>query len=68
MIFHYGITQQGHYHIKNNLPCQDAHEFKLISDNFAIGAVADGLGSELYSDIASKKRSMYPVFSSAFLK
>ena len=54
MIFSYGVTQQGHYHIKNGTPCQDAHEFKLINKNIAIGAVADGLGSELYSDIASK--------------
>lgn len=54
MIYSYGITQQGHYHIKNNTPCQDAHLFKRWNDNFAIGVVADGLGSELYSDIASK--------------
>ena len=54
MIFSYGVTQQGYYHIKNNTPCQDAHEFKLVNDKIAIGAVADGLGSELYSDVASK--------------
>lgn len=54
MIYSYGVTQQGAYHIKNNTPCQDAHAFKRISGRFAVGAVADGLGSELYSDIASK--------------
>lgn len=54
MIYHYGITQQGTYHVKNNLVCQDAHNFKRINDDFAIAAVADGLGSESHSDIASK--------------
>lgn len=54
MVFSYGITQQGAYHVKNNTPCQDAHSFCRISDRFAIGAVADGLGSERYSDIAAK--------------
>jgi len=54
MIYSYGVTKQGHYHIKNDLPCQDAHLFKRLGDSFAIGAVADGLGSELYTDVASK--------------
>lgn len=54
MIYSYGTTQQGTYHVKNNTPCQDAHLFKKINERFCIGAVADGLGSELYSDIASK--------------
>ena len=25
MIYAYGVTQQGTYHIKNNIVCQDAH-------------------------------------------
>lgn len=54
MIYHYGVTQQGAYHVKNNTVCQDAHRFENVADGFAIGAAADGLGSELYSDIASK--------------
>lgn len=54
MIYSYGVTKQGHYHIKKDLPCQDAHLFKRLNDSFAIGAVADGLGSELYTDVASK--------------
>ncbi len=54
MIYHYGITQQGTYHVEKNIVCQDAHNFKLINENFAIAAVADGLGSESHSDIASK--------------
>ncbi len=54
MIYYYGITQQGHYHIKNGTPCQDAHKFRKINENFAIAAVADGLGSQKYTDVASK--------------
>ena len=54
MIYAYGITQQGTYHIKNDLVCQDAHHIIKCSDSFAIAAVADGLGSEEHSDIASK--------------
>ncbi len=54
MIYSYGTTQQGAYHVKNDTPCQDAHFFKKINDSFAIGAVADGLGSQQFSDIASK--------------
>ncbi len=54
MIYSYGVSQQGSYHINNNIVCQDSHKINIISDRFAIGAVADGLGSELYTDIASK--------------
>lgn len=53
-MFSYGITQRGDYHVKNNTVCQDAHFIKKINDNFIIGAVADGLGSEKHSDVASK--------------
>lgn len=56
-MFSYGITQCGDYHVKNNTVCQDAHFIKKINDNFIIGAVADGLGSEKHSDVASKKAS-----------
>jgi len=54
MIFAYGITQQGTYHVKKDIVCQDAHHFMKCEDNMIVGAVADGLGSEQYSDIASK--------------
>ncbi len=54
MIYSYGVTRQGAYHIKNNMVCQDAHKISIINDSFAIAAVADGLGSELYTDVASK--------------
>lgn len=54
MIHCYGVTQQGSYHVEHDLVCQDAHLYKVIGEQFAIAAVADGLGSEKYSDVASK--------------
>ena len=54
MIYSYGITQQGTWHIKENIVCQDAHSIIKCTDNLAAAAVADGLGSEVYSDRASK--------------
>lgn len=54
MIHHYGVRQQGAYHIKNNIVCQDAYHIQYINERFAIAAVADGLGSELYTDVASQ--------------
>ena len=54
MIYAYGITQQGTYHIKNNIVCQDSHNIIKCGDFMAVAAVADGLGSEKHSDVASK--------------
>lgn len=54
MIYAYGITQQGLYHIKKDLVCQDAHKIIKCGDDMAVAAVADGLGSEEYSDVASR--------------
>ena len=54
MIYAYGITQQGTYHVKKSIVCQDAHRIVKCGDSCAIAAVADGLGSEEHSDIASK--------------
>lgn len=54
MIYTYGVSQRGAYHIKNDLPCQDAYAILLPSEHIGIAAVADGLGSELYTDVASR--------------
>lgn len=43
----------GPYHEKENIPCQDSFAIKMGKDGNYIAAVADGLGSELYSDIGS---------------
>lgn len=54
MIYAYGITLDGTYHIKNSIVCQDAHAIEKCSDDMVIAAVADGLGSEDHSDVASR--------------
>lgn len=54
MIYSFGITQQGKAHIKKNINCQDAYCIKTINEKICVVAVADGLGSEEYSDIASR--------------
>lgn len=61
MIYAYGTTEIGPYHAKNDTVCQDAHYIKKISDDCAVAAVADGLGSEDHSDIASKIASQTAV-------
>ncbi|MDO4805703.1 MAG: protein phosphatase 2C domain-containing protein [Coriobacteriales bacterium] len=58
MLCEFSVTQKGESHIKHDLPCQDH------SDSFAVPAtgepkyvaaiVADGVGSEEYSDKGSK--------------
>ena len=54
MIYAYGITLDGKYHVKNNIPNQDAFKIVKCNKNTVIAAVADGLGSAEHSDIASK--------------
>ena len=54
MVYAYGVTLPGTYHIKNDIVCQDAHEIIKCGDDMLIAAVADGLGSETHSDVASK--------------
>jgi len=54
MIYSYGVTLPGTYHVKNNIVCQDAHRIVKCGDDFGIAVVADGLGSETYSDVASR--------------
>ncbi|MDR2571690.1 MAG: protein phosphatase 2C domain-containing protein [Oscillospiraceae bacterium] len=54
MIFSYGVSLPGTYHIKNDIVCQDSHAIAEINKNSAIVAVADGLGSAQYSDVGSK--------------
>lgn len=54
MIYSYGVTLPGTYHIEKGIVCQDAHKIIRCADDFYVAAVADGLGSEIHSDIASK--------------
>jgi serine/threonine protein phosphatase PrpC len=54
MIYSYGVTLPGTYHIKNNIVCQDNHKIVKCDEHLVIAAVADGVGSEEYTDVASK--------------
>lgn len=48
-------TVIGNGHMKENIPCQDAHAYKFFhEDNFAIAVVSDGAGSAEFSQIGSK--------------
>ncbi len=54
MFYAYGMSIQGADHIKEDTAGQDSHKIIKCSENMLIAAVADGLGSERYSDVASK--------------
>lgn len=54
MIYTYGVSLQGESHKRSNILCQDAHKVEVCDNGICIAAIADGLGSEKYSDIASK--------------
>ncbi|MDR1560575.1 MAG: protein phosphatase 2C domain-containing protein [Clostridiales bacterium] len=54
MIFSYGVTVCGPAHEAEGIPCQDAHETAKLPDGAAVGAVADGLGSEKHSGMAAE--------------
>ena len=48
----YKSNMAGPYHVENGLPCQDSFAI-FHNDAFSVLAVADGLGSELYSDVGA---------------
>jgi serine/threonine protein phosphatase PrpC len=52
-VYAYGTSQTGTSHIKAGTVCQDAHAVMTNDDGIMIAAVADGLGSEQHSDMAS---------------
>ena len=54
MLYTYGISQPGTYHIKNGIVCQDSHHIIRAGKESAIAAVADGLGSAEHSDVGSQ--------------
>lgn len=54
MIYAYGVTLNGPYHEKDGSPCQDAHKIVKCEPGLCIAAVADGLGSAEYSEIAAQ--------------
>ena len=54
MIYAYGVSLPGTYNIKNDIVCQDSHRIIHCSNDMAIAAVADGVGSAKYSDVGSQ--------------
>jgi len=52
MLYKYYAKKTGTSHIKEKKPCQDSLSV-AVKENILIGAVADGLGSEQHSDMAS---------------
>lgn len=48
-----GASVTGASHLRNGLPCQDAHSFASLRDGIAIAAVADGMGSAAEAGIGS---------------
>ena len=54
MIFTYGFSVTGTSHIKRGIDCQDANKIVNINNDIVIVAIADGVGSCKFSDVASK--------------
>lgn len=54
MIYQYGVSLPGTYHLKNDIPCQDYYCFRANVNSFNIYCVADGLGSAKLSQIGSE--------------
>ncbi|MDR3240178.1 MAG: protein phosphatase 2C domain-containing protein [Clostridiales bacterium] len=60
MKYAYGVTRRGRSHERRGTVCQDAH-FIFSRDELQIAAVADGLGSQTHSDMASQTASRVAV-------
>ena len=54
MIFKYQAIKKGASHEADGKPCQDYLDVR-VHGNILVAAVADGLGSEMHSDMASEK-------------
>lgn len=50
----FGSSAIGPLHVINGTPCQDAYAFDIISSEFGVIAVADGLGSASKSEIGAR--------------
>lgn len=48
-----GASATGNNHLNNNIPCQDAYHYSMISKNTGIAVLADGAGSYEYSHLGS---------------
>ncbi len=55
MIYKYGLSVIGPYHVEKGWVCQDSHLIQTIEGtNLVVAAIADGLGSCEHSDVGSK--------------
>ena len=61
MIYYYSASMAGPYHIQHNIPCHDARAIRKRPDGVVVAACADGLGSELFSDVGSRIASRVAV-------
>lgn len=52
--YFFGASAIGPLHVQLAMPCQDSFAFKIIDKDFAVVAVADGLGSALKADIGAE--------------
>jgi len=53
VIFTYGFSAVGSSHLKNGTVCQDANKVLTLDNGVFVAAIADGVGSCQFSDIAS---------------
>lgn len=53
MPYLFGASVIGPLHIAMGLPCQDAYAHEALSSDFAVAAVADGLGSASKADVGA---------------
>ena len=49
-----GVSITGFSHLEENIPCQDAHAYKIKDHSRIIAAIADGAGSARLSHIGAK--------------
>lgn len=49
-----GASVQGTAHLKREIPCQDAHAYRLLPGRVLLVAVADGAGSAPHSDTGAQ--------------
>jgi len=52
--YFFGASVIGPLHVQLAMPCQDSFAFKTIDEDFAVAAIADGLGSASKADIGAK--------------
>lgn len=50
----YGTSLIGSSHKKRGTVCQDSHRIRILNNGWVIAAIADGVGSAIHSEIASK--------------